>query len=180
MRFYRRVLACLLVSQLLGGCQWLQQYWPWSEHTPPDPAAEQRQNDIDRLLAKGDLAFAKDRLSVPAEDNAILYYRQALLLEPGHKKARDGIARVAARYRDLARTAHGNGDDHLARKYLKRAESIESDSPENRALREQLQSTPKGQKPRALEINKPDLPAIIKSRPGGADTGAAPLPLQQQ
>ena len=159
-------LCCTAATLLLASaCQWLPHdadqkktehwwpRWPWQQNeTEPDAHAAKRQQKIDFLLGRGDLAFSKDRLTVPANDNAVLYYRTVFKLDPDNDKARKGLARVAKRYRDLAKTSHDNGDGSQARKYLKLAETVSgTNDPANMTLRKELQETPQGQNPRALD-----------------------------
>lgn len=155
-----RLSGVLLACCMLAGCQWLQdttgipEHWPWQqeETEKTDPAVFARQQAVAELIAKGQLAFTKDRLSVPADDNAILYFNEALVLDPGSIEARNGLNRVAGRFRKLARMAHGNGDDKAARKYLRQAEAIAGPNhPANRKLREELAETPAGQHPQSLD-----------------------------
>lgn len=152
-------LVALSAVLLLSGCEslaesdWMPGYWPWqNEETSPDSAASERQQAAGKLVAKGNLAFTKDRLSTPANDNALTYYREALKIDPGNKEAVKGLTHVSKRFRKLARTAHDNGNDAQARKYLGLAESVSGkNDPANQKLRHQLQSTPKGQDQRALD-----------------------------
>ncbi len=154
-----RGLVCLLVLVTLGGCQWLQQktgmpsLWPWQQEEPQsDPTEFARQQKVAELVAKGQLAFTKDRLSIPPDDNAILYFNEALVLDPASQEARRGLNRVAGRFRKLARMAHGNGDEKRAQKYLQQAEAVTgAKQPANQKLREELQSTPAGQNQHALD-----------------------------
>ena len=149
----------MVAGVLLTGCQWLPQttdwlpeHWPWQEtETPRDRATVTRQQSIDTLITKGNLAFTKDRMSKPASDNALMYYHEALKLDPDNKDAREGLQQISKRFRKLARTAHNNGNGKQARKYLRQAELITGiESPENQKLRQQLSETPKGQDPRSL------------------------------
>lgn len=155
-----RLLACLLMASLLGGCQsmqesrWLPDLWPWqNDNEPaPDPALPAKQQQAASLVAKGDLALTKDRLTVPANDNALLHYRQALALDPDNAQAQAGIKRVAKRYRKLARVAHDNGNSKQALKYLHQSENIVGVShPANRKLHRELEDTAAGQNQRSLE-----------------------------
>jgi hypothetical protein len=154
-----RRLVCLLLVVVLGGCQWLQQktgmpsLWPWQQEEPQsDPTEFARQQKVAELVAKGQLAFTKDRLSIPPNDNAILYFNEALVLDPTSQEARRGLNQVAGRFRKLARMAHGNGDEKHAQKYLQQAEAITgAKQPANRKLREELQATPAGQNQQSLD-----------------------------
>lgn len=150
------VLATVL---LLAGCEsmtgpdWMSGYWPWHDaETTLDSTASEQQQTAGKLVAKGNLAFTKDRLNIPANDNALMYYREALKMDPGNKEAVRGLTHVSKRFRKLARTAHDNGNATLARKYLDLAESVSGkNDPSNQKLRQKLQSTPKGQNQRALD-----------------------------
>ena len=148
-------LIFLTVLTLLAGCQWMPDLKNWMPtHCPwhdEEKTQDPRQQAINDLIAKGDLAFTKDRLGVPANDNALMYYRQALKMDPSSEEARDGLTHVSKRFRKLARTAHDNGDSSLALKYLKLAESVSgTEDPSNQKLRRRLQATPAGQDPQAL------------------------------
>jgi hypothetical protein len=153
-------LTALAAALLFTGCEsvtmpeWMPLDWPWQQNVDaaPDPDASAEQQAVDKLIAKGNLAFTKDRLSIPANDNAVMYYREALKIDPGNKEAIKGLTHVSKRFRKLARTAHDNGSDAQARKYLGLAESVSGkNDPANQKLRQKLQSTPKGQNQRALD-----------------------------
>ncbi|HSC76605.1 MAG TPA: hypothetical protein VLB90_10265 [Pseudomonadales bacterium] len=154
-----RCLVSLIAVLPLAGCQWLsQQDWlpgHWSSQdndTPQDQAALVRQQSINSLIAKGNLAFAKDRLSIPANDNALMYYREVLKMDPHNWDAQEGLHQISKRFRKLSRAAHGNGDSKQAFKYLHQAEAISGpDAPGNRKLRRELQETQAGQDQRALD-----------------------------
>src|SRR6478735_1862929 len=83
-----RHLIFLIAVLPLAGCQWLPQqnwlpeHWFAQDAAPQDQAALARQQSANSLIAKGNLAFAKDRLSIPANDNALMYYREALKIDP--------------------------------------------------------------------------------------------------
>jgi hypothetical protein len=151
-------LVFLMAMLPLAGCQWIsQQDWlpDWAgqdKEIRQDPAALARQQSIDSLIAKGNLAFTKDRLSIPANDNALMYYREALRIDPDNEDAQNGLHKISKRFRKLSRIAHGNGDNKQAFKYLHQAESISGfNTPGNQKLRRELQETPAGQDQRALD-----------------------------
>ncbi|MCC7516665.1 MAG: hypothetical protein IT470_04915 [Pseudomonadales bacterium] len=155
--------VCLGLCLFLGACHWQQHgnteegSWtlgtaPSSSQTEPESAAAKQQRKINFLLEKADLAFRKDRLTAPMEDNAVLYYHNALKIDRDNKKAHAGLAKVAYRLRDLALTAHKNGNGKQARRYLKQAEILSgAKDPANEKLRKTLLQTPQGQDPRALD-----------------------------
>jgi hypothetical protein len=162
-RSCRLAVALLLTSLpplLLGGCQslrsdWTPERWFWQQEDKKEQANAQvttQTKTVNDLLARGNIAFTKDRLSVPADDNAVLYYRKVLDLDPANSEAQAGIKKVCKRYRALARIAHDNGDGKQAQKYLHQSEVILGfDHPANRKLRKELQETPEGQHRRGLD-----------------------------
>ncbi|HQQ63616.1 MAG TPA: hypothetical protein PLF22_08580 [Pseudomonadales bacterium] len=149
---------------MTSGCQWLPHRLLWWQHDS-NPAEIQQQATVQKLLAQGDLAFEKDRLSVPAEDNAVLYYKQVLQLDAGNVAAKKGLVKVARRYCDLALTANGNGDKRLAQKYLHRAEDINGSTAETETVRKQLQDTVAGKNPRNLQLKRSVSNIIDKHKP---------------
>ncbi len=54
---------------------------------------------------KAQICFDQDRLTLPEEDNALTFYRQILLLDPEDPGAKEGIAKIVSRYRDMAKAA---------------------------------------------------------------------------
>jgi hypothetical protein len=151
----RQCLVMLLIAScalLSSGCQWMPQQWPWQAEEAVSPATAQRNAEVKSLVAQGDLAFTKDRLSVPAKDNAVLYYRKALALDSDNKSAHAGLDKVSRRYCDLAMTAHGNGRAGQADQYLKRAEDISGSNDQIATLRQTIKTTPKGSRPRELQV----------------------------
>lgn len=126
--------------------------WPWQQDagTAEDDAATQQRAEVGRLVDLGNRAFTQDKLSVPQQDCAVFYYRQALALDPANNDAKTGLDKVVKRYRSLARTAHGNGHRSQARRYLQRAIEISGATEENTAVRKTLQQTAPGSNPRNL------------------------------
>ena len=127
-------------------------FWPWQKEDRKANIKEMRkQHKVLVLMERGDLAFSKDRLNAPQHDNALLYYYTALKVDRGNKSALRGLNKVAQRFRDLATTAHNNGNDSQSRQYLQQAEMITgANDPANITLRTELRTTPSGQKPREL------------------------------
>ncbi|MCC7515964.1 MAG: hypothetical protein IT470_01345, partial [Pseudomonadales bacterium] len=57
---------------------------------PELSAEQQRANQIEYWLDKGQLAYETDRLVLPPNDSAVYYYRQVLAVESGNAQARAG------------------------------------------------------------------------------------------
>ena len=84
---------------------------------PPPPALEEisepvapksngsqgkLQNEIARLLALAEASRRDYRLTTPANDSAVYYYRKVLQLDPKNPYARRGFSKVVNAYRNLA------------------------------------------------------------------------------
>ena len=76
----------------------------------------QKDNKVDKLLAKAEEQLASLRLTAPKGDNASETYRMILEISPDNAAAKTGYKRIADRYADLA-TSHlskGNETKSLA------------------------------------------------------------------
>ena len=74
-----------------------------------------RVNDI---LAKARDAFANDRLILPADDNALFYYRQALNMDRENEAAENGVQKVADTFIERASEAVLQGQFDAASAHL--------------------------------------------------------------
>jgi len=106
---------------------------------PPLPAAEAPgDTDVERLLAQADRALAERRLSRPAGDNALFYYRAVLAVDPDNWRARRGVGRVAGGHARRAERAMEAGRHEEARRQLELGLQAVPDAPELRELQEEL------------------------------------------
>jgi hypothetical protein len=101
----------------------------------PAPVPESREARIARLLGRARQSLERDRLLVPAGDNASLYYNRVLALDPDNRAALDGIDRIAGRYAELASYASWQQDSGKARLYLERGLRVQPDNAELLVLR---------------------------------------------
>lgn len=76
------------------------------KETPDDVPNE----NVQRLLQKATVALQRDRLSLPADDNALAYYRKIQSLVPGSEDAEKGVAAVLSRYENLLSQAYVAND----------------------------------------------------------------------
>ncbi|MFN3077548.1 MAG: hypothetical protein ABT940_11820, partial [Alphaproteobacteria bacterium] len=79
--------------------------------TPQEPAgtAENKPQRIRKLLEAAQLNIERSRLATPeGSNNAFEQYREILRLDPNNQQARAGLARVAAKYDELAHKERGN------------------------------------------------------------------------
>jgi serine/threonine-protein kinase PpkA len=81
---------------------------------------------VEQWMRLGSEALQAYRLTLPAENNALYYYRKVLAVEPEHQAARDGVASVASRYAVLADKALNEDDMEQARRYLDRGFKVQA------------------------------------------------------
>ncbi len=102
-------------------------------------AREPPQTRVERLLAKGQHALDEYRLTTPAEDNALRYYRQVLNIEPDNRGAIEGLEEIAKRYAWLAQRELSESDYVEARRFVRRGLRVQPDNPTLIALRREIQ-----------------------------------------
>lgn len=103
-----------------------------------------RQARVNRLLALAEQRLAEQKLSEPAKDNAIAYFRQAAALAPGDVRPAQGLLRVASVYAGLAKDAADQGNTDRALTLVKAGLDARPDHPELLALRDKLSTPPAG------------------------------------
>jgi hypothetical protein len=109
----------------------------------------------------------RNRLTVPAGDNAYGHYRAALRLDPGNPKARAGVQGIVTRYQGLAQQRLRKGDLRGARRFADRGLTISPRDPKLLAIKRKA-TRPKGVKP---DRESPALLARLESwlRSGRSD-----------
>lgn len=121
------------------------------------PAYEySRQLRIDDLLKAANLALAENRLSAPADDSAVYYYRKILELSPRNPQAEAGLRRVAQAYIARAEQEWRYGNNLASRQYLDRAASVDPGNPAILAAGRRLAaSTPVTNSAESSQISEP-------------------------
>ncbi len=99
-----------------------------------------RRQQIEELFKKANTAFAIERYTLPEDDNALLYFRQILEIDPENRVAQAGIDKVQDAYLDLASKSIIKNKFDEAERFLELAESINEEAPDVNRLREQLLS----------------------------------------
>ncbi|HSG89694.1 MAG TPA: hypothetical protein VLA56_10820 [Pseudomonadales bacterium] len=99
-----------------------------------DGAPDHVSRAVETLLRDADQAQLELRLTTPADDNALDRYLHVLVLAPGEQRARAGIDRIAATYRDLAEQSARGGNEQDAHRYLDLATQVAPDAPELASL----------------------------------------------
>jgi len=116
---------------------------------------DQAAHETSELLAKAELAFAKNRLTVPSGDNAYAYYQAVLTRDPVNADARTGVRRIVQRYRQLAKQRLNRSDLRGAGVFASRGLKI---WPRDRQL---LAIKRKASKPRVTR-QKDELPEMLE------------------
>lgn len=102
---------------------------------------------LDDYLAQGMQALEAGRLHTPEGDNALYYFRRALLVDADNARAETGMAQVTREYIRLARSAMRESDYKSAGDYIERGLGIEPDNEVLLALGTKLeQKTPSARK----------------------------------
>ena len=89
-------------------------------------------------LARAKTLLQADKLTLPAEDNALLRYQQVLSLAPDNAEAIRGVAAIAERYRQLAESALQREDWSRAAALIANGEQVQP-LPAFAGLRARLQ-----------------------------------------
>ncbi len=82
------------------------------------------------LLAAAQLSLSENRLTLPDQDNALLYYRKILQLDPDDQDAKQGITGVVDKYKAMALAAEEKNDYNDALRLIGQARSILPDDME--------------------------------------------------
>ena len=101
-----------------------------------------REAQIRQWLALAEQRFAENRLSQPAKDSAVHYFRQVLAQSPKQPQAVTGLHRIAEVYRGLAQQALDRQDRSEARSLLRTGLDAEPGNPALQALGKMLESRP--------------------------------------
>lgn len=83
-----------------------------------DASAAGAQQLIDIVLAKADAAFAAERYTQPAHNNAYDRYRAVLMIDPANARAQAGLMAVRDAYVTLAEKELDNGSAQHARYFV--------------------------------------------------------------
>lgn len=90
-----------------------------------DLAERERIGLMLELLDRADQAINAKRLTLPAGNNAMDYYRRVLVLKPGYEEARSGLEALVDRYIEWSDAELRQGRLELARRYLQRARQVD-------------------------------------------------------
>jgi len=103
-------------------------------------AEQERREEIAELVTRAQSAFDAGRLTQPAGDNALAFYRRVLRLEPEHQEATQGVQRIGRTFLDRASDAIAKDELDRAEGLLSTAAAILPDDESVSLLRKQLQT----------------------------------------
>ncbi len=141
-------LAGLALAVLLTACETGPVTEPSaaSETAPPAQPKPTREEHIQTLLYRADVALSRGRLLLPVYDNAYDRYAAVLLMDADNREAQAGLQAIVLRYLDMARDAAQRSRFAEAETYLQRAAQIMPDNANVQTLveteREQMAARP--------------------------------------
>jgi len=133
-------------------------------------AEQARRARITRLLRLAESAVDGGRLTRPADDNALAYYRRVLSLEPDHEQASRGIDRIGRRILDRAADALAKDELDAAGELLNTAAAIMPDNESVPLLRKQLETRRSLSSTGDLADREAPEPAPAPAAPSPAET----------
>lgn len=150
------VVALVALVQALLGCQSLSSHW-WGAKPEPVKVAPENTSVIKKetpeqlrvrlLLLNGEYTLSRDQLLTPVNDNAYMYFTEALRLDPDNLRAKGGLQGIVMRYVDLARQAAARGNYGVAKGYLENARKVDPNNlliaEVSQGLAEQMAATPR-------------------------------------
>lgn len=95
-------------------------------------------SEIERYLGLARTALKNDKMNAQGENQAIGYYRQILVLEPGHPEALQGLEKLAGFYADRVDADISRSDAVGAERNLRIGLSLQADHPRLLALADRL------------------------------------------
>ena len=102
------------------------------------PRKASSQGEVTHLIRLANDRLEALKLSFPAGDSALHYFREALKLQPDSTAARQGISEIVHWYIEQAEQAIRDGDLQLAARYTSRGRSINKYHPKLMALQQRL------------------------------------------
>lgn len=122
---HQRLLMAGVLLAVVTGLVWML------SPAPESPEGRDTEAEIAKYLVKANLAMDAYQLTAPAHDNAHLYFREIIKLDPDHEEARQGLTEIADRYADMAEHALVRYDYVNAKLYVREGLSVQ---PENQRL----------------------------------------------
>ena len=87
------------------------------------------------FLIQAKIRVEENRLTMPEQDNALVYYRKVLQIDPDDRQAKQGIAGIIGYYKTRALAAQKENDYGKAVELIEKALSITPDDPELQTTR---------------------------------------------
>ena len=129
--------------------------------------------EIGRLLGLARQRLRDDRLTTPATDSAVHYYRRVLQLQPDNESARNGLERVGERYVVLIRSAVRDSALNRARRLLRSLSTLSPSHPRIVTLGNEIEAAERAIA--VAEARDPE-PGNAAPAPPATGTGSSPPP----
>ncbi|MES9877979.1 MAG: serine/threonine-protein kinase [Candidatus Sedimenticola sp. PURPLELP] len=100
--------------------------------------SEEKTQQVSALLETARERYNNNKLSHPPGDSAKDYYYQALTLEPGNNRAKQGLEKIADRYAQFARKSLGDNRKLKAERYISQGLDISPGHPGLKKLKREL------------------------------------------
>ncbi|WLQ16298.1 protein kinase [Hahella aquimaris] len=94
---------------------------------------------VDRYLTLAAERFEQRRLTIPAGDNAVFYYRKVLGMDSDNQLAQDGLKRVVSEYIAMANDAFNRKEYGKGLRYVDSGLNVEPDNQELQSLKSQYE-----------------------------------------
>ncbi len=108
---------------------------PKKQNLPEKPTGE---GPIKGYLAAAKKAMKALRLTTPSRDNAYKYYQMVLAIDPDNAEALAGLQKIVDRYVGFIQKSKAEGKINLAKRTLKKAESVLPDDPGLQSIHAEL------------------------------------------
>ncbi len=128
----------------------------------PAPELQVHEEGIADFLVLAGRSLERNRLLVPANNNAHYYYRKVLEQDPENAQALQGLDRIAERYVILARQASSRQDEEKTRRYVSRGLSVRPDDQRLLLMKEKLRVVAEERRTRALETEQLQAAADVR------------------
>ena len=128
--------------------------------TPPEPAVNVVDAQIQELLARGQRSVDDYRLMTPSGDNAYGYFNAVLALDPDNTSAHKGIQQIVELYATLSRKAMNRRQTDRAARYLDRGLSIQPNNRQLLALQSSLDAMPASPSVASATVVEREVPVL--------------------
>jgi tetratricopeptide (TPR) repeat protein len=158
-----RIAAAVGLLAVMGGGGW----WYSAQS-----AAEAQAVHVAAEIAAGKAAFSRQALTVPADDNALAHYREALSVQPDNAQAQAGMVEIAAALQAQIQAAIAARDFAKVEPLLRQLAAVPGESQTVADLRKALtMAQAEVPRPLATSVRLPEkINAVVTVAPAVADS----------